>query len=289
MTKFFRGNPRLLIQALPVAMGVILLKWLYDDSSFRQLELSPLLAGVIAAEIFIVGFMLAGTTGDFKEAERLPGELAASLETVADECLIIDDEFKLPEARQCVAQLVEILNSVRWWLLHNQDLTEVMANLRALNPFFKVFAPKIQPGFTTRLKSEQAVMRRLVIRMDTMRRTSYVSAGYLIAESTALVILVLLLTTAIGETTPTALVVGLISFLLFYALALIRDLDNPFEYRDGKPGAADVDLEVLERSADRLRGLLATMGAPANDVIERPTLTESAASEESAGREFESP
>ncbi|MDT5299572.1 MAG: hypothetical protein QOG79_2814, partial [Mycobacterium sp.] len=54
-----------------------------------------------------------------------------------------------------------------------------------------------------------------------------------------------------------------ISFLLFYALALIRDLDNPFEYHDGKPGAADVNLEVLEHSEDRLRGLLTTMVASA--------------------------
>lgn len=261
MTRFLRGNPRLLFHAVPVAVGVILLKWLYDYSPAMHLELSPLLTGVIAAEVFIVGFMLAGTTGDFKEAERLPGELAASLETIADECLIIDGELKLPEARQCLAQLVEIGESVHRWLLHNQDLDEAMANLRALNPLFMVFAPRIQAGFTTRLKSEQAAMRRLVIRMDTMRRTSYVSAGYLIAESTALLILVLLLITEIGDITPTALVVGVISFLLFYALALIRDLDNPFEYHGGKPGAADVDLGVLEHAEDRLRGLLATMGA----------------------------
>jgi hypothetical protein len=51
------------------------------------------------------------------------------------------------------------------------------------------------------------------------------------------------------------------SYLLFYVLALIRDLDNPFEYRDGKPSAADVNLDVLEHSEDRLRGLLTTMGA----------------------------
>jgi len=128
--------------------------------------------------------------------------------------LIIDAELKLPEARQCVAQLVEIGNSGHWWLQQkNQDLDEVMANLRALNPLFMVFAPKIPAGFTTRLKSEQATMRRLVIRMDTMRRRSYVSASYLIAEITALVILVLLLITQIGETTPTVLVVGVISFL----------------------------------------------------------------------------
>jgi predicted membrane chloride channel (bestrophin family) len=263
VSKFFRGNPRLLVLALPVAFGMIVLKWLYDESSAKHLELSPLLTGVIAAEVFIVGFMLAGTAGDFKEAERLPGELAASLEAVADECLIMDAELKLPDARQCVAQLVEIGHSVRMWLLENKDIDKVMADLRALNPLFTVFAPKIQAGFTTRLKSEQATMRRLVIRMDTMRRTSYVSAGYLIAEVTALVILALLLITQIGQLAPTLLVVGVISYLLVYVLALIRDLDNPFEYSGGKPGAADVDLDVLERSEDRLRGLLTTMGASA--------------------------
>ena len=55
----------------------------------------------------------------------------------------------------------------------------------------------------------------------------------------------------------------MISYLLVYVLALIRDLDNPFEYHDGKPGAADVNLEVLDDSVDRLRGLLTRMGVPA--------------------------
>ena len=39
-------------------------------------ELSPLLAGAIGAEVFILGFLLSGTAGDFKEAEKLPGEVA---------------------------------------------------------------------------------------------------------------------------------------------------------------------------------------------------------------------
>jgi hypothetical protein len=42
-------------------------------------------------------------------------------------------------------------------------------------------------------------------------------------------------------------------------LALIRDLDNPFEYRCGQPGPADVDLTVLERSEARLRSLATTI------------------------------
>jgi predicted membrane chloride channel (bestrophin family) len=261
MNKFFRGNPRLLILALPVAIGVILLKWLYDESSLPHLELSPLLTGLIAAEVFIVGFLLSGTAADFKEAERLPGDLVAGLESIADECLIMDAELKLSEARECLSLLAAISRSVRLWLQHDEGLDDVIADLRRLNPLFMVFAAKIQPGFTTRLKAEQGNLRKLVIRMDTMRRTSYVSAGYFIAEVTGLMILCLLLMTQIGQLVPTILVVGVITYLLVYALWLIRDIDNPFEYRGGQPGAADVDHNVLERCEARLRTLATTKRA----------------------------
>lgn len=260
MDKVLRGNPRLLIQVLPVAVVVVILKWLYDVSPLPHLELSPLLTGVIAAEVFIVGFILSGTAADFKEAERLPGEVAGSLDSIADECLIMDSDLDLPEARQCVSLLADISASIRRWLLHNDGLDDVLAMLRQLNPLFTVFAPKIQAGFTTRLKGEQATVRRVVLRMDTMRRTSYVAAGYLVAEVTLLMILVLLLITDIGQLEPTLLVVGVITYLLVYVVAMIRDIDNPFEYHNGKPGPADVDLGVLESCETRLRGLAAAMG-----------------------------
>ena len=44
----------------------------------------------------------------------------------------------------------------------------------------------IQAGFTTRLKTEQANIRKPGDPDGPMRRTSYVAAGYLIAEVTAL-------------------------------------------------------------------------------------------------------
>jgi predicted membrane chloride channel (bestrophin family) len=260
----FRGNPRLLIGALPFAVAVVLIKWLVDATDAQWFELSPLLAGAIAAEVFILGFLLTGTAGDFKEAERLPGEVASSLETIADECLITYDELKLPEAKACLHQLIEISTSIRMWLMADRGFDDVMSDIRALNGPFRTFAPAIQAGFTTRLKTEQAAVRKLVIRMDTMRRTSYVAAGYLIAEVTACMLMVVLVLTDLGALAPTLFLVGLITYLLFYLVGLIRDLDNPFEYRDGRPGAADVNLDVLERNEDRLRALIGALDpAPA--------------------------
>jgi len=259
--QLFRGNPRLLIGALPFAVGVVLVKWLVAEQGWERLELSPLLAGAIAAEVFILGFLLTGTAGDFKEAERLPGELASSLETIADECLITYEEHKLPEAKQGLAQLIELSRSIRLWLLQDRGFDDVMSDIRALNGPFRVMAPAIQAGFTTRLKSEQAAIRKIVIRMDTMRRTSYVAAGYLIAEVTALLLIAVMVLTDLGALAPTLYLVGLISYLLCYLVGLIRDLDNPFEYRSGEPGAADVSLDVLERNEDRLRALFGALDA----------------------------
>ena len=183
---------------------------------------------------------------------------------MADECLIVWQDIRLDKARACVAQLLEVGQSIKSWLLSNDDLDGVMADLRALNDPFLVLAPKIQAGFTTRLKGEQHNIRRLVLRMDTMRRTSYVSAGYLLVEVAAVFLLLVMLCTNLGAMAPTLLLVGLITYLLVYLVSLIRDLDNPFEYRNGRPGAADVDLGVLERSDQRLKQILASMtGDPA--------------------------
>ncbi|QIG41437.1 hypothetical protein G5V58_00410 [Nocardioides anomalus] len=260
-TNLFRGNPRLLLAALPVAAGIVLLKLISDLTDLDGLALSPLLAGAIGAEVFILGFLLTGTAGDFKEAERLPGEVSGSLETMADECLITYNDIRLPEARTCLEQLVQVAHAIRQWLLEDEGLDEVLSEVRAFNGPFTVMAPAIQAGFTTRLKSEQASIRRLVLRMDTMRRTSYVSAGYLIAEVTAALLVLVMLFTDLGPLGPTLCLVGLISYLLVYLVMLIRDLDNPFEYRDGVPGAADVSLDVLERTEHRLRALLDHLAA----------------------------
>lgn len=288
MTKhLFRGNPRLLIAAAPWVLVVLAVKLVVEVTDSHMFQLSPLLAGAIGAEVFILGFLLNGTAGDFKEAEKLPGEVAASLETIADECLITDKEFQLPEARTALRQLIEISRSVRGWLVHDRGLDDVLADIRALNEPYRVFAPVIQAGFTTRLKTEQSNIRKTVLRMDTMRRTSYVAAGYLIAEVTAVLLMFVLVVTELGaedshefqEVVTQLVLVGLISYLLIYLVSLIRDLDNPFEYKDGQPGAADVNLEVLERNEDRLRAVLAGLEgpgdpgtpAPASDPVGEPT------------------
>ena len=42
-------------------------------------SLSPLFGAIISANVFLIGFLISGVLVDYKESERLPGELACSL------------------------------------------------------------------------------------------------------------------------------------------------------------------------------------------------------------------
>ena len=63
MRTLFRGSPRLLIHAAPWVMVILVAKAILLANDVHPLELSPLLGAAIAAEVFIVGFLLSGTAG----------------------------------------------------------------------------------------------------------------------------------------------------------------------------------------------------------------------------------
>jgi hypothetical protein len=246
--------PKLLARALPFIVVAVGVKAILEAADIHPLDLNPLLSGLVAANVFLLGFLLAGTLGDYKEAEKLPGELSASLETICDEALLVHTELGIPEGAACIALCADVAASIRSYIVKETDVTPVLETLRAFNPIFLVFSPKIQAGFTTRLKIEQSGMRRIVLRIDTIRRTTFVNAGYAIAELTGVLLIAgMELTNVADKVVESLFFVGVISLLLTYVFLLIRDLDNPFAYPNGQAGAADVSLFPLEEAEARLR------------------------------------
>ena len=79
-----RRHALLLNASLSVA-AVIALKLVAHWLDWEVISLNPLFSGIVAANVFLMGFLLSGVLADYKESERLPGELAASIETIADE------------------------------------------------------------------------------------------------------------------------------------------------------------------------------------------------------------
>jgi predicted membrane chloride channel (bestrophin family) len=245
---------RLFGTAFIVVAVVIALKLLAHTQGWEVLSLNPLFSGIIAANVFLMGFLLSGVLSDYKESERLPGELACSLEAIADEARILHRTQQAPAARQCGAHLVGLALSIKEWFHRRERTREVMAKVEGLNDFFAAFESLTQANFIVRLKQEQGNIRRILVRIHTIRETSFISSGYLVAQTMTLFLTCGLVLSKIDPFYESLFFVGVITFLMVFLNLLIRDLDNPFGYYEGA-SAEDVSLKPLDDVIAHLKSL----------------------------------
>jgi hypothetical protein len=270
LSREFFERWRLVARVAPVVGVVALLKLVFHELGWDSIELNPLYTGLVAANVFLLGFLLAGTLADYKESEKLPGDLAASIETIADECQILYRDKQARPALECVDHLRRLSGTVVSCLRRREPTPAVLERIAGLNEFFLEFEPLTQPNFIVRLKQEQSAVRRMVMRIQTIRDTSFVGAGYAIAELATLLLVVGLLLVDVGSFFDTLFLLCIITFLLVYMIFLIRDLDNPFDYEEGqRRGAAEVSLRPLEELEGRL-------GAQAESMSSSPAAREPA-------------
>ncbi len=216
-----------------------------------MISINPLFSGIVAANIFLMGFLLSGVLSDYKESERLPGELSACLEYLAQEVSGI--RITRPEANvgPCLNIISQLSQDILSWFHKQYRTAELMEKLNELTPQFALMEQWTQATLVSRLKQEQSNLRRTLVRIHTIRETSFVSAGYLLADITTILLCAGLILARIEPFYESLFFVTVISYLMVFLLMLIRDLDNPFGYYERYSGA-DVSLKPLEDAARRL-------------------------------------
>ena len=234
----------LTFKVFPVVLLIIILKLLAHQFNLEFISLNPLFTGIVTANIFLLGFLIAGVLSDYKESEKLPGDLANSIETIIDECLIIHKNKKAKPALECLGHTLDVTGSIIDWFHKKERTRALMDKLSNFNDFFLAFESLTQANFIARLKQEQSAIRRILIRIHTIRETSFVTSGYAIAEAIAVILAIGLIFVRIDPFYEALFFVGAITFLQIYMILLIKDLDNPFEYSDGGPD--EISLKPLE-------------------------------------------
>ncbi len=242
----------LTFKILPLVGLVVILKFFLHYLNFEFLALNPLLPSLVAATVFLMGFLISGVLSDYKEAEKLPGELAASVETIADEASIIYRNKSAPPARECIEKLLEFVRALGNWFYDKAGTKELMLKIQGFSDFFLFFEELTQANFIARLKQEQHTIRRIVIRINAIRKTSFIQSGYAIAEFVAVLLIVALLFSRMDPFYESMFFLIPITFLFLYLLALIKDTDNPFDYSANGESADEVSLEDLHDLEGRL-------------------------------------
>jgi predicted membrane chloride channel (bestrophin family) len=251
---------RLLMRAGMIVVTVIVTKLVAHYLSWEVLSINTLFSGIIGANVFLMGFLLSGVLADYKESERLPGELSACLENLAQEVSGI--RMARPEAvvDPCLLLLARLSNDILDWFHKKHPTAELLEHLNELTPQFALIEQWTQATLLARLKQEQSNLRRTLIRIHTIRETSFIAAGYMLADVTTFLLCLGLILAKIEPFYESLFFVGVIAYLMIFLLMLIRDLDNPFGYYERHSGA-DVSLKPLEDTARRFARIAGAMDA----------------------------
>lgn len=251
---------KLTLKVLPFVVAILIFKLIAHQFKLEFLSLNSLFSAIISANVFLIGFLISGVLVDYKEAEKLPSELAVGLEALTDEISIIE---KNPACRQAgknpkvatnaLHHVSGISKNILQWFYKKERTRHILDQITALNDYFLAFEPLTQANFIVRMKQEQNNLRRIITRIHTIRETSFNPSGYAIAEIITGLLCFGLVFTKIDPYYESLFFVAFVSFILIYMVLLIKDLDNPFGYYKEENLSADVSLMPIQEVVNRIK------------------------------------
>lgn len=244
--KTFKQRYGIAMRAGAITFGLLFVKYVIDSYGWSLITINPLLTAFLGGVFFTIGILFAGAVTDYKEAEKIPGELAVALKTLYKDVGIIPFDSKhtyfVSDFRAGVKNLLySITGNLRnnSWKLKNVDI-----QMESLNILLEQMSKAgVQVNYILKMRTELTYIDRLSHRIDMIEETSFIPAAYTIAELAIGIILFLLLFVQVDFSYGGLVIVGAVSMILLSLLFLIKDMDNPFEY--GKDSFADVELGIL--------------------------------------------
>jgi hypothetical protein len=256
-----RHSLRLIANVLPYVALVVGVKLIAHLLGYELITLNAIFSALIGANVFLLGFLISGVLSDYKESERLPGEIACGLLTIADEINFVGaksvDPVFVADRLRAIRSLGE---TIQRWLMRTSRTAEVMGAIDDLSNQFAQLERHTAANYVARLKQEQNNLRKLVTRIHTIRETDFVFSGYFIASTSTILLIAGMVFVKIEPFYESMFFVGLVTYLLLFLLRLIRDLDNPFGQYDAS-SYEDVSTKPIDDAVARIAARLDRVAA----------------------------
>lgn len=248
-----RKKWHLVVKIVPILLGIFLLKVVFHKYGWEIISLNALFTSLIAATTFLIGFLITGVISDYKESEKIPGEMAASLETLYDEAYILSKKNQ-PAAKKFLNFYKDFLNSINLWFYRKERTKNMLEKVHQMNDHFAELESLIPANFLARLKTEQNNLRKMIIRIDHIRDLSFIPTAYAIVETLAAFLVLGLLLLKVEPFYESVFFTLLVSLMVVYMIFLIKDLDNPFDYSSHGESGTEVSIKPLNDLIERVSG-----------------------------------
>ncbi len=246
----------LIFKAFGITLALLIVRLVFDYLNFDILSVTNLITAFIGGAIFTIAIIFAGTLTDYKESEKIPGEIVTSIRSLYSDLSLVrvKDVNLIAGMQENVAALMRGINTNfrnNTWDLDAMDkvIDTVTTDISTL------VDEGVPPNFIIKLKSEVTAIDRLSHRIKTIAETSFIPAAYAIAELAAAGVILLLFFVKLDPYYEGLVLFTVLCMLLMALLLLIKDMDNPFEV--GKKTYADIDMFLLwnlEKKLDEKTG-----------------------------------
>ena len=240
---------------VPLVILVAILKFLSHKFGLEIMELNALFTSLVAGIIFLIGFLISGVLSDYKESEKIPSELSASMKTLFDDTYTIYKGKNSDTAHQFIEFQKSFINSLMYWFYKKERTQSILEKISMMNHFFiELDKEGVQANYIIKLKNEQNSLRKMILRLDTIRATEFVGSAYAIVE--AMGFLIGLIIIKIEPFYASLFFTLLVTFLISYMFLLIKDLDNPFDYSVNGESGTEISLKPIHDLESELKDFM---------------------------------
>jgi hypothetical protein len=191
--------------------------------------------------------MLAGVLEDYKESEGAPAELASQFDAISEaievgallsrkvECEGQDGITAL-DARELHQELLTLLDGTFEFLAGLRDDTDLLAMLTTHS---KYTATSLASHAGSGVEAGDVMghyndMRCLLLRMHVIKRTDFLSSGYSLMEMLVWITLAMSVLGSYDSAREAYISIALTALQFLYVMALLRDIDDPFDWAPEK-------------------------------------------------------
>jgi len=231
---------------MPIVIVAAMLKFLAHEFGLEFMELNALFTSLVAGTIFLIGFLITGVLSDYKESEKIPSDLSATLKSLFDDTCTIYKGKSSENARQFIEYQKSFINSLNDWFYKKERTQSILKKISMMNDFFvELDKEGVQANYIIKMKNEQNNIRRMILRIDTIRDTGFIGSAYAIVEAMGVAIAFGLIIIKIEPFYVSLFFTILVIFLISYMFLLIKDLDNPFDYSVKGENGNEISLKPI--------------------------------------------
>ena len=246
---------KLMVSTLPVVLTLLGLKlFLERVLGFEGLIDFSDVGIILTSGVFLIGFLLAGTMADYKEAEKLPADVSCTLEAIEEIFVLAATDRPALDLADLRREVLVLTDAIRAWLSRRVSTPEVYAAMTRLSEVLRQLERAGAGPYASRAVPQLLMVRKCVSRIDVIVRTGFLPPAYALLEVLIVMIISLMMIARFKSVIAESLLVPFVALVNIYMLRLIKDVDNPFDFKEGTrdQSSGEVALFPLDEYRERL-------------------------------------